>query len=355
MSLIRYLFFFFFLMIRRPPRSTLSSSSAASDVYKRQAWNYEVSHNHSSKAAQAKAALDDGWKKLKLWQRSEDVYTKSILQLRTHVRPAAEGSAVLPPTCTAESAVGSRCSVAQNLVRPTQFEVGLAEVLGNKIQFFVDQPLLAIQNYLLKKVIPVIVGNDGRLYQIDGHHTTYAMQWWKHNVVSKMPPSVARSELLSLPLVAEIKCNWTSKFSSEPEFWSAMKEKNFVLLEKQGKPMNPSQLPATIGELTDNALRSLAGIAEIVSSPCIAKTCVPFAEFKWADHLRGQISAGNMPHWQSITQTDNFTVVAGYVNTQEFQTVVHSTSATKLPGYLQPSQPAPPPPDCPWNATSCNL
>ena len=27
-------------MIRRPPRSTLSSSSAASDVYKRQAWNY---------------------------------------------------------------------------------------------------------------------------------------------------------------------------------------------------------------------------------------------------------------------------------------------------------------------------
>ena len=34
---------FFFLMIRRPPRSTLDRSSAASDVYKRQRLNGEVS------------------------------------------------------------------------------------------------------------------------------------------------------------------------------------------------------------------------------------------------------------------------------------------------------------------------
>ena len=33
---------FFFLMIRRPPRSTLDRSSAASDVYKRQLFDFLV-------------------------------------------------------------------------------------------------------------------------------------------------------------------------------------------------------------------------------------------------------------------------------------------------------------------------
>src|SRR5664279_6564714 len=38
-------------MIRRPPRSTLSSSSAASDVYKRQIYQFDISMQHIARSS----------------------------------------------------------------------------------------------------------------------------------------------------------------------------------------------------------------------------------------------------------------------------------------------------------------
>eukprot|EP00656_Telonema_subtile_P054510 TRINITY_DN8174_c0_g4_i1.p1 TRINITY_DN8174_c0_g4~~TRINITY_DN8174_c0_g4_i1.p1 ORF type:complete len:636 (+),score=131.56 TRINITY_DN8174_c0_g4_i1:97-2004(+) len=325
------------------------------------AYNYEVTHNHTAKAAEEKKVLEQGWADLKTWQTSNDFFDRAIVQLRTHIRSStADIWHGLPATCTWSSSTETHCSVSPYDLKPTQFEVGLAEVLGSKVKFFANKSLGEVVGYLSKKVIPVIVGNHGRsLYQIDGHHTTYAMHWWKANVVMKMPESVQRTQLLSLPLVANIKCNWTSKFESESEFWAGMQKSNFVLLEKSGQPMTATQLPATIDKLTDNPLRSLAGIAEIVTSPCIAKTCVPFAEFVWSDFLRSQISAGKMPQWQSLQSlglSQNYTAVAEYVATSEFQAVARgaAAAAAHLPGVLSAGEPAPAPPDCPWDPTGCN-
>ena len=69
---------------------------------------------------------------------------------------------------------------------------GLAEVLGVKLEYFANQTLGAISGYLRKKVIPVIIGNDGAtMYMIDGHHTAYTLAWWKAHILARLPQTVA--------------------------------------------------------------------------------------------------------------------------------------------------------------------
>ena len=127
-------------------------------------------------------------------------------------------------------------------------------------------------------------------------------------------------------------------------------------MTSNGEPRTAKDLPATVGGMVDNPLRSLAGIAEVVPDPLIAKGCIPFAEFRWADYLRGQAESGKMDQFEAAglwggKQHANYTAFADYVTSEEFKSVAQASGAEGLPGYLPPGSKAPPIPDCPWTAT----
>jgi len=319
------------------------------------AYDYYVQHGNKTAAAAEMKVVEAGWVSLKAWASSQQLRVKALLDLRSLVASGVPFLSGLPAACSEQIAVGSKCSVQSSILRPTQFDVGLAEVMGNKVGFFVNQSLNDIVEYLNRKPIPVVLGPQGRMYQVDGHHTTYAMAWWKRHVLGPMAPSPLRDTLLSLPLVASVMCNWTSAFATEEAFWDGMKAKKWVLLESQGSPRTPAQLPRTVSLMGDNPYRSLAGIAEVVSVPAIGKGCIPFAEFRWAEYYIEAYNAGKMSLFYKMmlegAQAANYSAFEAYISSTEFLNVTHSSEATGLPGYLPPGGTAPPIPDCPWNAT----
>ena len=205
--------------------------------------------------------------------------------------------------------------------------------MGNKVGFFVNKSLDEIVAYLLSKPIPVVLGPEGKYYQIDGHHTAYAFAWWKRNVLGPMEPSPLRDKLKDLPLVAEVLCNWTSRFPTTDLFWNAMSVKNWALLESMGRARSYEELPNNIAEMGDNPYRSLAGIAELVPVPAIGKTCIPFAEFRWADYYLNLARQGKMGLFMSMalatSQQTNFSAFVEYTRSDEFLNLTHAVAAAQ--------------------------
>lgn len=167
---------------------------------------------------------------------------------------------------------GSLTSSRIGDLRPTQNAVGMDEVEAKtkKIEAMSAERL---DDYLLQRPIPVVIGNDGT-YMIDHHHLARAL--WD-----------ADKRTISVPTV--VVENW--KPLDGDRFWKAMARRNWLypFAGMGSGPQNPSALKPHVKKLENDLYRSLSwyvrkgyGYIKDPANPI-------FAEFKWASFFRSRV------------------------------------------------------------------
>ncbi|ELR20486.1 uncharacterized protein ACA1_039640 [Acanthamoeba castellanii str. Neff] len=195
-------------------------------------------------------------------------------------------------------------------LRPTQFTVGMLAVSHqtkkiNKMAKTCGEAKLI--KYIGKKTVPVVVGPEQRFYMLDRHHAARAL--WDSEVDAAL-------KVLHVQILADLSG------LSEDEFWDKMKRNKCTYLTKHGQdPLSPDLLPPNVGELSDDAYRSLAWAVK--SRKGFKATSIPFAEFIWADFLREQLRK------ELGGEEDIYAVVGEAIDT------CHSACAAHLPGNNQ--------------------
>lgn len=128
-----------------------------------------------------------------------------------------------------------------------------------------------LESLLKKKIVPVVLGPQGRLFMIDHHHTAVALL---HEGIQEMYFSVVED------------------FSDlhETDFLMEMMKRRWIrLLDKDGEPLSWTELSKiTLSSLHQNdRYRSLA--AQLREEGGFKNLNIPFLEFDWADFLRSRI------------------------------------------------------------------
>ncbi len=159
-------------------------------------------------------------------------------------------------------------SVAIASLRPTQMTIGKREVARKRAAWAkradTDGP-----EFLGRHMIPAVAGPKKQLFIIDHHHLVRALHddGVEHVLVS---------------VVADL-----SKLEKSL-FWTFMDNRNWLHpYNAAGERVPHGEIPKSIGKLTDDPYRSLAG--SVREAGGYAKDMTPFAEFLWADYLRRQI------------------------------------------------------------------
>jgi len=160
--------------------------------------------------------------------------------------------------------------VAIRDICPTQMTVGMREVTRKRVAFAAraksDGP-----TFLGHHMIPGVIGPKGRTYIIDNHHLVRALH--EDGVEHVLVSFVADLSKLAKPL-----------------FWTFMENRNWLHpYNAAGQRVPHTEIPKSIGKLSDDPYRSLAG--EVREAGGYAKDMTPYAEFLWADFLRHQIDA----------------------------------------------------------------
>ena len=165
---------------------------------------------------------------------------------------------------------GAKCMVEARILHPTQFSVGMKEV-ELRTEHFRQLHAGKQDQYLRKRVMPLVIGPRGVPFALDHHH-----------LARMLLDSGLRSALY-----AEIKENWNRL--TEDDFWKQMKQRHWMHLcdETGAGPLDPSQLPKTIAGLRDDPYRSVAW--SVRERGGCRETDVPFEEFQWADFFRTRI------------------------------------------------------------------
>lgn len=152
-------------------------------------------------------------------------------------------------------------------LRPTQFAVGEAEVKEKRAEW---QRMSERERseFLARMVIPVVVGPGGDNYLIDHHHEGRALLGSRRTVLAHAQADLSRLR--------------------RREFWSYMVMTGWChLFDENGRPRPHDELPASLAEMRDDPYRALAG--RLRKAGGYAKSDAPFAEFKWANHLRSRV------------------------------------------------------------------
>jgi hypothetical protein len=170
----------------------------------------------------------------------------------------------------------SRCVVAIEAVRPTQFAVGYREV-EERARNIVGKSPKKLKKYMEEHLPLLVVGPGGVPFLIDGHHLALALL--NHRVGDHFE--------------ARIEANWRDL--SPAEFWKNMRQHGWVYLyDNEGHgPLDPDRLPRKVTELTDDPYRALAWAVRKRGG--YGKTKASFAEFKWANYFRSRIPIGSAP------------------------------------------------------------
>ena len=197
---------------------------------------------------------------------------------------------------------GTKCVVDVRMLRPTQFAVGMKEVHMRVEKLKAKDLKAALNRYLLKKIMPIVIGPGGIPYVLDHHHLA----------------RVLLEAGCRTTLYAEVRENCSQL--TESEFWKMLKKKNWVFLyDEVGRgPLDTAQLPKTIGELRDDPYRSVSWVVR--EGGGYLETDTPYAEFQWANFFRTKIPL-------EMVRT-NF---EGAVD--KAMTLTSSKEAEKLPGY----------------------
>jgi hypothetical protein len=198
----------------------------------------------------------------------------------------------------------SRCQVAIQKLRPTQFAVGFREV-DERAENIARKSPKKLNAYLEEHLALIVIGPDDVPYLIDGHHLCLAM------LKAKVGDAV----------VAQVEANW--RRLGRDDFWRQMREHRWVYpYDNQGRgPLDPEAIPKTVTEMTDDPYRSLAW--EVRKRGGYKKTADSFAEFKWANFFRARIPVGDGE--------------GGFQRAIEAAlNISHSAEAKGLPGYMPP-------------------
>lgn len=155
-------------------------------------------------------------------------------------------------------------------LRPTQMTVGLREVARKRRQWR-DRVLRDGPEFLGRHMIPAVRGPGDRLWMIDAHHLARALH--DEGVESVLVRIVVDLDGLPGRLFRTYMDNrgWLHPFDAA------------------GRRRAHKAIPKTIGDLTDDPYRSLAG--ELRRAGGYAKDATPYAEFLWADYLRRHVGA----------------------------------------------------------------
>jgi hypothetical protein len=196
----------------------------------------------------------------------------AILWIASFLLARAADAPPFDPSLPAQS----RCVVAIDAVRPTQFAVGYREV-EERAQNIVGKSPKKLKKYMEEHLPLLVVGPGGVPYLIDGHHLALALL--NHRVADRFE--------------ARIEANWRTL--GPAEFWKNMQQRGWVYLyDNQGHgPLAPDRLPRKVADLTDDPYRALAWAVRKRGG--YQKTNASFAEFRWASYFRTRIPIGSAP------------------------------------------------------------
>jgi len=173
------------------------------------------------------------------------------------------------PACDAATPQGTLATLELSRLRPTQNAVGMDEV-NHKVAKLGQKSDSRLEEYLLERPIPVVIGNSGKFYLIDHHHLALSV-WRSHGDIT-VPVEVAK--------------NWNP--ITNTHFWRAMSKRHWVypFAADGGGPIPIAQMARHLEDLGNDIYRSVAWVARThyvyVKSPDNAI----FAEFKWANFFR---------------------------------------------------------------------
>lgn len=178
------------------------------------------------------------------------------------------------PELTDKSKQGSISRVLVSQLRPTQNAVGFDEITEKRktIRKKSAKPD-ELQDYLLQRSIPIIIGNKDNFHLIDHHHLAYAV--W--------------NELGDMYLPVEVVKNWS--VIEGYSFWRAMRENNWLYpFGGDGAgPLPPDRLIHHIKDMENDIFRSLSWQVRLKYGYVKSADNAIFAEFRWADFYRSRI------------------------------------------------------------------
>lgn len=175
------------------------------------------------------------------------------------------------PECTADSVQGSINKIQVSKLRPTQNAVGYDEIYEKREKLDKKSAdLTKLKDYLLQRVIPVIVGNDGKFYLIDHHHLAFSVY----------------SELGDICLPVEVIRNWSP--IEGYSFFKAMRENNWLypFSGNGAGPLPPEKIKTHIKDLENDIFRSLSWVVRKKYGYVKSAQNAIFAEFKWGELLQ---------------------------------------------------------------------
>ena len=176
------------------------------------------------------------------------------------------------PKCDADTVQGMPGRLMLSQLKPTQNAVGMDEV-NVKRDKIKKKSKKKLEDYLLQRPIPIIIGNKGQYYLIDHHHLAISLWLAKGDI--EVPVVVTR--------------NWN--ILEGDRFWRAMAKNNWVYpFDAMGAgPMNPDNLKSHVKDLDNDIYRSLSWVVRQAYGYVKDPNNAIFAEFKWGSFFRTRV------------------------------------------------------------------
>jgi hypothetical protein len=154
-------------------------------------------------------------------------------------------------------------------LHPTQLTIGLI-VVQDKKKHLQSLSSADQRSFMKAHPMPAVIGPDNRFYITDHHH-------------------LGRAALDAAVGTAFLEIEEDLSKGSEDAFWKEMNDNQWVHpLDEHGVRHLYNSIPDTLGKLTDDVYRSLAGYVRDKGG--YDKTPTAFAEFVWADFFRRNIA-----------------------------------------------------------------
>ena len=154
-------------------------------------------------------------------------------------------------------------------LHPTQLTAGMI-VVQDKRKHLAGMSPVDRQKFMKAHAMPAVIGPKGRLYITDHHH-------------------LGRAALDATVTTAFLEIEEDFSKCSVETFWKEMNDNHWVHpLDENGVRHYYNTIPESLGKLTDDVYRSLAGYVRDKGG--YEKTPTAFAEFVWADFFRRNIA-----------------------------------------------------------------